>query len=207
MAVFPAVKIDLIRISPFFNLITKESSLVLRIFKLSLLDFEFFLLRPGKHSVASPEIHVVSQHVSSAPPGFIGLVLASALNLDHLYKIFLSIKPGSLNTKLINVGSDLLVLHVVGVDEVQGHKDCDSFEDAGECYTDVAWRNFDCDQNTPEPGEANNGVKSDNSARVRFNVVVLRVVLVNWEDPGGVIDGHFVHAGSISDPSCQGSEP
>mmetsp|Transcript_19871 Transcript_19871/g.24571 ORF Transcript_19871/g.24571 Transcript_19871/m.24571 type:complete len:221 (-) Transcript_19871:3057-3719(-) len=173
-------------------------TLVLSAFELLALHLELHGLWPGEHALTLPQAHVVAELVAAAPPSLVRLVLSTRANVQHLDQVGLRVAPGSLDDKLVDIGADGLVLHIVGVGHVEGEEDHECFQRASDTDAEPAGRDLDGGPDAPDGGNGGQEVEDNHTTRVRHYVVELRVVLVDGEDPGRMVDGHFVHAGAVT---------
>ena len=141
--------------------------------------------------------------MSAAPPFFVGDVLGTIVDLKHLHKVRLGVKPGLFYDKLVNVILDLLVLQVVSVQEVKADNESEGFDSTGNTDTEPGWRDFDGSPDAPEHDKHHKEVEGDDGRAVRLNIIVLGIVLVDWEDPWRVINWPLVHVSSIRNPSSE----
>lgn len=198
LAVLPRVEVDLIWISPFFNVCAQICALVSSVIYSLLSIIELHGIRPGLERFALPQHHVILEVVAAAPPLLVGIVLGTAVNVEHPDKVLLSIAPGGLDDKLINIGADLLVLRIVGIHNVKSKEDDRCLDGASDGDTYPTGANLYSDVDSPDEGYGRKGVEEDNTASIWLNVIQLGVVLVDRENPRGVIDGHLIHAGAVA---------
>ena len=135
LAILPAVQIDFIGVGPLLDSIAKVGAFVIGAFKLHLHLLELLHLRPAEHALVLPDVHVVAEIVSAAPPLLISHILRSVVKLQHLYEVLLGVEPGLLDHQSINMVLQLLVLDVVGVHEVETNNDHDALDGASQSHS------------------------------------------------------------------------
>lgn len=74
--------------------------------------------------------------------------------MKHLTKILLSVEPGSLYNKMVDVRADLSVDHVVSVDNIHCEEDHQGLDGASDANSHPGWRNHNCGPDAPNHSEA-----------------------------------------------------
>ena len=105
-------------VGPFLDTVAQICALIVRVFELLLDDCKFFHLGPAEHTLVLPDEHVIAKIMSTTPPRLIRNILRSAIDLKHLSKILLRVKPSLFDDEVVYMGLNLFVLKVVSVHEV-----------------------------------------------------------------------------------------